>query len=546
MDKHYQLYIEHNDDAYTVKHSADSILIGSSDECEVKLMGSEVLAKHARMFHDPFGRLVIEIAHSDADIYVNGKKGEAFSVRPGDRIGIGSFLLRIIREVEKSILPPPRWQDGAIFEDDEPTITHERESRPDFTTTGFENLDKITNSLAAVTDVRDLYPEACKHLGRMHNTIALVVKVPKADTPLVQGTKIIAHSRASDHHDSTPPPSIHLSRTVLEAVRTQKTALSASAEAGNDNVRLSFIDDLAPRMVLAAPIAETKTGIDVLYVDQPAYIARPDALSFFAIVARMVNLTRQTLSTAEERADRKLLDHQIDTAKQIQSNLTPKKLDWFDNVELALHYKPALWVGGDYCDLRVSSDNRLVFAVGDVSGKGLPAAMVMANLQAMLRSILLFSSNPQIILGKINEMLSDTLLDAMFITMLLGFFDPETGELEYVNAGHELPILVSPFGTVRQLGEPVNSPLGIEKGAYKVQRYKMSRGEGLLSVSDGITDTMSPSSEMFGTKNLMNTVEKSFGRSCRGIVDSVVAATHDFRGRLPQGDDTTVLALKWK
>jgi sigma-B regulation protein RsbU (phosphoserine phosphatase) len=320
--------------------------------------------------------------------------------------------------------------------------------------------------------------------------------------------------------------------------------LSATSEAEDVDVRLSLIDDMMPRMVLAAPIAETSTGVDVLYVDQSALHAMPDALGFFAIVARMVNLARSTLIAAEEHAERKVLDHQLETAKRIQSKLTPKKLDFFSNVASALYYEPALWVGGDYCDVLVSSDNRLVFAVGDVSGKGLPAAMVMANLQAMLRSILLFNSNPVTILDNINDLLCDTLLDGMFITLLLGFFDPESGELEYVNAGHELPLLISQSGAVRRLGEPVNYPLGILKNQFVVQRIIVSRGESLLVVSDGVTETLSPESKLFGIKNLIETVENACPQTCQEIVDAVVGAIAEFRRHRAPTDDVTVLALK--
>jgi len=546
MDNRYQLYVQHKNEAFTIKLLTENILIGRDAECDVRLSADAVLPRHARLFRDPFGRWVLETVRAEAVVYVNDIQGEAFSLRPGDRVRIGPFSLRLVREVERSIIPPPpRWPAGMIVDDDTPTLTHEPDTNPEFTIARFKKLDKITNSLANLTDVGDLYIEACRQLGRSHNTIALVVKVPKIDVPLKAGTKIIAHSRTADHSESVPPPNIHISRTVLEAVRSKKTAVSASAGAEHTDVRLSLTDDLAPRIVLAAPVAETRTGLDILYVDQPAYIAPVDALGFFSVVARMVNLTRKTLIMAEERTERRLLDHQIETAKQIQSNLTPKELDLFDNVEVALHYKPALWVGGDYCDLCVSSDNRLVFAVGDVTGKGLPAAMVMANLQAMLRSILQFNTNPQIVLGKINDMLSNTLLDAMFITLLLGFLNPENGELEYVNAGHELPLLISRSGSVRQLGAPVNCPLGIQKGAFEVQRYLMSRGEGLLLVSDGITESISASAELFGVQNLIKTVSAASRQHPRSLVDTVVGAASEFRGQMPQSDDITVLALKW-
>ena len=548
MDNPTLLHIRCGRDLRTIELPPEGILLGRSDECGATLPSDEVAEKHARVFLDPFGRWVIE-AMQNADLAVNGRHGRAFSIRPGDRITIGPFVMRLSENVSKSITPPPRWRAEAIVDDDDQTLTHEKETDSRFSPARLDSLDNITNSLSSLTEAKDLYPEACIQLGKPRGTVALVVKVPKPGVPLSQGIKIIAHSlwpEQRKNRESIPPPNIHLSRTVLEAVRTKKTALSATSEAEDVDVRLSLIDDMAPRMVLAAPIAETKTGIDVLYVDQLALTAPPDSLGFFAIVARMVNLTRKTLIMAEERAERKVLDHQLETAQRIQSKLMPKKLDLVSNVASALHYKPALWVGGDYCDLLVSIDNRLVFALGDVSGKGLPAAMVMANLQAMLRSILLFNSNPQTIVAEINDMLCDTLLEGMFITLLLGFLDPETGELEYVNAGHELPLLKSSTGRVAQLGKPVNYPLGILKNQFIVQRHIMARGESLLVVSDGVTETFSPDRRQFGVNNLMRTVQNVPARTCQELIDAVVVATDEFRQYIPPTDDFTILALKWQ
>jgi sigma-B regulation protein RsbU (phosphoserine phosphatase) len=172
--------------------------------------------------------------------------------------------------------------------------------------------------------------------------------------------------------------------------------------------------------------------------------------------------------------------------------------------------------------------------------------MVMTNLQAMLKSILLFNSNPKIIVTKINEMLCDTLLDGMFITLIVGFLDSVSGELEYVNAGHELPVLITNTGQVKQLGEPANMPLGVVKSEYVVQYHTLLPNDGLLIVSDGITETLRRDSQLFGVERLLRTVSKSSQCNCQQIVDSVVNATSMFRGTLPQNDDSTILSLKLK
>lgn len=531
----------------------EGIRIGSAKDCEVQLLSKEIGPKHARLFRDPFGRWILESTQRDVNLWVNGMEGEAFSVHQSDQIQIGPFQLRLVDNQMHSIVPRIAPSADAYVDNDETGqfFTAEASGLPEFSPAKLNNLDQITDSLANLTNVKDLYPEACRHLGRHPGTVALVVKIPKEDVPLADGLSIIAHcsldedsSLQTDDSDNTPW-NFHLSRTVLAAVRKKRTAFSATTKAEDEDARLSLLGDSAPRMVLAAPIAETPNGLDVLYVDQPHLTPAPGALGYFSVVARMVNLARNTLLMAEINAEKKVLDHQLDTATKIQANLTPKSLNLKDNVEVALHYKPASWVGGDYCELCLALDGRLVFAIGDVAGKGLPAAMVMANLQAMLKSILLFNSDPKQILTKINDMLCDTLLEGMFITLLIGFLDADTGKLEYVNAGHELPLLISRSGTIQSLGKPVNMPLGIMKTEYVAQSYTLSPGECLFMASDGITDTFSPDSNLFGVQRLIETIRASIPQPCRKIIDNIIDATETFRGHLPPSDDVTIMALKW-
>lgn len=552
------LSIESIGEQRTISVRPTGILIGQSPACDVILTDTNINAEHARLFQDPFGRWIVESVHSGVAISVNEQEAEAFSIRVGDKIRIGLFLLRLVEVTKPSIVPlvgSETLADIIVDEDESRQIlTGENQGRSEISPANWGDLDRITNQLANLTNSRELYPETCKYLANTPGKIALVVKVPPQNVSLKLGLKIISHHTASNNWAISScsigdhvPLNIHLSHTVLEAVRKKHTAYAATSESSNDDTeRLSLIDDLAPRTVLAAPIAETSHGIDVLYLDMPTTGLPSDTLGFFAVVARMVNLTRQTLLMAEDKAERQVLDHQLSTATKIQSKLMPRNLRLCDNVEVALHYKPARWVGGDYCDLCLASDGRLVFAVGDVTGKGLPAALVMANLQSMLKSILLFNSTPKKILNNINDMLCDTLLDGMFITLLMGFLDVETGELEYVNAGHELPVLMSYSGQVEELGKPVNLPLGITRTDYLVQQHTLRPGDGLLVASDGIIGTFSPESEMFGGERLIGVINEVSTQSCQQIIDSVVASTTQFKGHFPPSDDSTILTLRWK
>ena len=537
---------------------ASGLTIGSSKTSGLQIPDSNVLPEHARLYKDPLGRWIIECVDPAGRINVNGRVGNTFSINSGDRIRIGISTLQLIETEQPSIIPNAVVTTPVTFADagERQTLTNEDECYAEFSRSHLEELDRIADCLGTLTEAQALYPVVCDHLSDTVDTVALVVKVPKGTEPVNQSRILCQRGKLIQPYSSASAGSprtlqnVRLSQTVLDSVRQKKTAFLATSAPdvdGPNDARLSFIGDMPPRMVLAAPIAETSTGIDILYVDQPAMSFRTDALGFFAVVARMISLSRKSLIMAEYKAERTALNNQLSTALEIQSNLMPRSLNLFDEVEVALYYKPAGWVGGDYCDLIRTSDDRLMFAVGDVSGKGMPAAMMMANVHSMIRSMVLFSNSPTEIVQKMNSMLCDTLLDRMFITLLLCFLNPRTGEVEYVNAGHELPLLISSNdGSVKVLGSPANMPLGIQHNRFESQFTTLTPGDGLMLISDGVPDTFSSGDEKFGYDRLLQSVGGMSRQPCDKIVRNVVSSINGFRQSHPQGDDITMLALRWK
>ena len=188
-------------------------------------------------------------------------------------------------------------------------------------------------------------------------------------------------------------------------------------------------------------------------------------------------------------------------------------------------------------------DVRLAFAVGDVSGKGLPAALVMANLQAALRITMAFCLEPSDIAAHIDRLLNRNLPERMFVTLFLGLFDPSCGRLEYVNAGHIPPLLVQAGGAVSPVGRPRHLPLGAGQGAFGTDRQTVERGSGLVIVTDGVTEARSHSDREFGVDALQRLLESTELASSEGLVRAINVALEGFRGALPQHDDVTVFAL---
>lgn len=183
------------------------------------------------------------------------------------------------------------------------------------------------------------------------------------------------------------------------------------------------------------------------------------------------------------------LESDVIAARQIQQTLQPTTWPAFPGYEIETFYKPFREVGGDYFDIIELPENRILFALADVSGKGMPAALLAANIQALVRSIANFAADPFAFALQINKHLSRYAPRERFATALFIVLRRDSGELSYVNAGHNPPI-VSSSGSAKFL-EATGIPLGLFINAeYKTNTSALERGGALLAFSDGLTDAI--------------------------------------------------------
>ncbi len=235
----------------------------------------------------------------------------------------------------------------------------------------------------------------------------------------------------------------------------------------------------------------------------------------------------------------------LELARRIQIRLTPDKPLRLDGVDLAFHYQPAQWVGGDYCDFWTLRDGRLVFVVADVAGKGMPAAIIMANLHASLHASTAFCATPAEAVAYVNQHLRQHSPDDLFATLFLGILDCATGRLEYVNAGHMPPLLSAAGSPVDALTDSANGVLGISAEPFSAGTQMLKPGACLLAVTDGITEAESPDGEQFGMGRVQRLLGEAHGSTAQQLVSAVAGAATAFRGSGPQQDDVTVLGLRW-
>jgi PAS domain S-box-containing protein len=244
----------------------------------------------------------------------------------------------------------------------------------------------------------------------------------------------------------------------------------------------------------------------------------------------------------EEAQERERIEQELRIARLIQQTLLPKSLPELDGYQIAVYYQPAREVGGDFYDSLELPDGRLGLIVGDVSGKGVPAAIVMAITRTMLRAAYRLGS-PAEILEQANNILYPEIPPNMFVTCLVALLNSRAGRLHYANAGHNPPYLRHADGVSEEL-RATGMPLGLMPNmSYEQKEITLEPGESVLFYSDGLVEAHDPRREMFGFPRMQEFVGAHPGGAT--LIDFLLAELEHFTGEeWEQEDDITLLTLQ--
>ncbi|CAN5353715.1 hypothetical protein BH24ACT7_BH24ACT7_15760 [soil metagenome] len=257
-----------------------------------------------------------------------------------------------------------------------------------------------------------------------------------------------------------------------------------------------------------------------------------------APAVRVGQLVRQQEVQAQER---ERVEQEMRVAQLIQQTLLPKELPKLPGWEMWAYYKPARAVGGDFYDFIELDDGRLGVVVGDVTDKGVPAALVMATCRTLLRAASSRFTSPGEILRRVNELLVDDIPPNMFVTCLYAILAPASGRVRYANAGHNLPYLRTGSGVAEM--RATGMPLGLMPGmSYEENEATLEPGDSFLLHSDGLAEAHNPDREMFGFPRLMGLVGTHPGGA--PLIDELLSELSRFVGPAwDQEDDVTLVTV---
>ena len=246
-------------------------------------------------------------------------------------------------------------------------------------------------------------------------------------------------------------------------------------------------------------------------------------------------------------ANKERIESELRIAHAIQMGMLPKSFPAFperEDISLAAKIVPAKEVGGDLYDFFIN-DEKLYFIVGDVSGKGIPASLVMAVTCRLFRSIASYLDTPQEIMSSLNDSLSDGNESNMFCTAFLGVLDLKTGRLAYCNAGHNAPLLINANGNVSAMDVTPNLPLGLFTGfPYQGQEIDIEKDTMLYLFTDGVNEAENSKMEQFSDERLVAMLKANSGTEPKGIVEVTLSEVERHADGAKQSDDITVMCIK--
>lgn len=525
----------------TFEFEDEVVTMGRSSDCLIPINDRFLSRRHAELVADGDGWLLRD-GGSTNGTFVNGARVAApVGLHPGDRIRLGSAELIV------GGAAGPRQATA-----DAPSITDMGAiPAPDFVLRETDiprhaERAQVVNRLAL--ELISDRPLVALFEFIIDSVVDVMTPSRAALALLGEGDRIdIAVSRQTD---GSAPSELRISRTMLrEVIRDRKVV--AYTDSGLDQLA-GAVSIMAQRIysALCVPLVSGESVLGVLYLDYRTghrVITRDDA-ELAAQIARVAAMKLESTRLREAAVEKEKLEATLRVARAIQMRMLPSitpELKANARVEIAAEMHAATQVGGDFYEFHLAADDRFYFCIGDVSGKGIPAALLMAVTRTLFRSMILAGMQPAAIVSAVNRQLCDELQPEMFVTACCGVLDLRSRAVRWANAGHLPPLVISPDGAVSELRSPPCLVLGyLPDFPFVEEAATLAAGGTLCLYTDGISEAANAADELFSLERLREVLSKHATDTVDDIARSTLAAVELFAGDAPQSDDMTILIIR--
>lgn len=342
---------------------------------------------------------------------------------------------------------------------------------------------------------------------------------------------------------------VRISRTVMdEVIKNGKSVLTSDAQ-HDPRYASQTMALLGIRSVLAVPLSVSEEEVfGLIYADSPTYETSftEEHLNILTTLASVASIRVENARLVEERFERERMERELELATEIQQRFQPSAPPIAEGYEFQGISFSCYEIGGDYYDFIPRHDGKMFIALGDVSGKGTAAALLMSSLHAAVHAQVSAKSSLDETIKSVNEYLTENTPSNRFVTLFLAELDLEKGHLRYINAGHNPPLIAHSNGAIRHL-DSGGFPLGlIPMADYEIGELVLSAGDALVVYSDGVSEANNIKGEEFGIERLSEVVKLNITSSASGLRDKVESALSAFTQTAPANDDITLVIVKKK
>ena len=341
---------------------------------------------------------------------------------------------------------------------------------------------------------------------------------------------------------------IHLNLTLQGWMLKHRSILLSNDPDNDDRIRGSNFKKIGLQNILAAPLLSRKGLIGVLSLFNKSTedgFTPPDQ-RFLGIVGTQVAKVIENARLFEREKELAEVEKEMGVARSIQKGFLPQENISTDKFEVVGFNDSAKAVGGDYYDIIQIDENRVFFSLGDVSGKGLPAALLTGNAQAVTRSQLYGSTTPELpdLAARLNRLICHFTKPDQYITGVIGILDHSIGKISYINAGHLPPYIYRNGGTVDAPSE-ADLVIGVLPDVqFTSLETKLEKGESFWLYTDGVTEAFNEAEEQFGEERFLELLRAHGSKPTTELCEVIDQELNNYRGKARQSDEITLLAIK--
>jgi len=524
--------------------------IGRRPENDLMLLSNSVSRDHAAIVYDKQTYYLVDKG-SKGGLFVNGQRITRCELHHLDQIRVGHRDDCQIQFLEESV--------PVIFES-----SHGLNLSPVGRATGASANEEL-QQLARYVEVHQAFKFSLTPDDVLCLIVDAAIEIANAERGCLMLKNDAGQLEFKVARDSKrnllPPADFQMSRTVVqEAFNEKRTVVVTDYLEDNQTTRRS-VSDLNLRRIGCVPLRhfqmnETTMGltdavmhktIGVLYVDSRKSRGEfsKTALTLLESLAFEASKSLESVRLMHEEQEKKRFEREFATAREVQLALLPATFVQPAHFEVAAHSIPCRYVGGDFYDFLTLEDGRSVLILGDVSGKGISAALLASMAQGIIHAQ--FSSGLSLtdVLTSLNRVLVRKSDVQRFLTLFCALIAPD-GTLNFVNAGHNPAILMRASGKPELLSSGSMLLGAFDFAEYHAHETKLEQGDVLVIFSDGVTEATNAANQLFGDQRLEELVKTSAGLSAKDIKDRIEQEVVTFTRGLPQSDDITLIALKMK